>query len=434
MQSANTKEPALSACAIIVAAGKGERARQGSEQGAQELPKQFMALIGRPLVAWALEALAMHPQVKHVILVVPRSTLEEGQNLLGDLTASLPANLPIQLVAGGATRQESVCNALEAYGALESAQRPQLVLVHDGARPFVSQALIQRVLNGLENAQGAIPALALTDTLKTSQDGRLHRGPDRDGLLAVQTPQGFVGQALLEAHRAARLAASAGASALPAFTDDASMLEWHGLACMPVEGESENIKITTPGDWQRADAILRASGIMDEETARQAMRETRTGIGYDVHRLVPGDGVWLCGHFIAHSHRLDGHSDADVGLHALTDALLGTIGAGDIGTHFPPSQPQWKGAASSLFLAHAARLVRARGGRIIHVDVAIVAENPKIGPHRQAMIAAMAQALGIAPSRVSVKATTNERLGFAGREEGIAAFASATVELPASDD
>ena len=309
---------------------------------------------------------------------------------------------------GGETRQASVLLGLEAL----AGTAPDLVLIHDAARPFVSAAVIGRVVDALASRSGAIAALPVVDSLKTSGGASTIRGSiDRAGLWRAQTPQGFAFGPILDAHRAA---ASAGRHD---FTDDAAVAEWAGMEVALVLGEERNVKLTTREDMDMAERMLAASA------------EPRTGTGFDVHRLVAGDGVWLCGVRVPHDHALEGHSDADVGLHALTDALLGAIGDGDIGQHFPPSDPQWKGASSATFLADAARRVAAAGGRITNVDVTIMAEAPKVAPHRDAMRAAIADILGIDVARVSIKATTTEGLGFVGRREGIAASAVATLMI-----
>lgn len=401
------------ACAIILAAGSGSRARQ--DAGQTQTAKQFVPLGNKPLLAWSLETLSLHPQIGTIVLVLPQS-----ENAVRSWNTYIADGTEFIAVSGGDTRRESTLLGLEAWAKSDAYEPGAPVLVHDGARPFASGDLIDRLLEGVKRAPGAIPCLPITDTLKKRDGDLLSCGPDRTALASVQTPQAFDSGVLLDAHRAVdRTRPDA------AFTDDASIIEWVGHRCLAIDGEVDNIKITAPIDWHRAAAIIRS-----KETA---MLEPRTGLGYDVHRLVPGDGVWLCGHFIAHTLKLDGHSDADVGLHALTDALLGTIADGDIGTHFPPSDPQWRGAASHHFVRHAANLISEAGGKIINVDIALVAENPKIGPHREAMVAVMAEALGVSPKRISVKATTNESLGFAGREEGIAAFATASVMVPANE-
>jgi 2-C-methyl-D-erythritol 4-phosphate cytidylyltransferase/2-C-methyl-D-erythritol 2,4-cyclodiphosphate synthase len=308
-------------------------------------------------------------------------------------------------VPGGATRQESVRLGLESL----AGDPPEWVLIHDGVRPLVGAALIDRVLHALRAHAGALPALAVIDTLKRGEGGAVVGTVDRTGLYRAQTPQGFSYAAIIEAHR--RFADAA-------MTDDAALAEAAGLTVVLVAGDEDNMKVTEPTDLARAERLLAAD------------RRPRTGLGFDVHRLAPGDGVVLLGVRVPCPFRLVGHSDADVGLHALTDALLGALGAGDIGAHFPPSDPRWGGADSAIFLRHACDLVAAAGGRIEHVDVTLICERPKIGPHRAAMTARVAELLALAPGRASVKATTTEGLGFPGRGEGIAAQAIATVVLP----
>jgi len=309
-------------------------------------------------------------------------------------------------VAGGAERQDSVRLGLEAL----APYRPQRVLIHDGARPFPDAAMIDRVLDALDRAPAAIPGLPLGDTIKRVSGETITGTVDRIGLWRVQTPQGFHFAAILEAHRAA---------AGQALTDDAAVAEAAGIAPLIVAGSEANLKVTTTGDLAAAERLI---------AARQG--DIRVGQGFDVHPFGPGDSLMVCGVKIPHSAGVVGHSDADVGLHALTDAVLGAIGAGDIGMHFPPSDPQWRGANSDRFLAHAVGLVRAKGGSIAALDVTIVCERPKIGPYRAAMVERLAAICGVAADRVSVKATTTEKLGFTGRGEGIAAQAVATVRLP----
>jgi 2-C-methyl-D-erythritol 4-phosphate cytidylyltransferase/2-C-methyl-D-erythritol 2,4-cyclodiphosphate synthase len=372
--------------ALIVAAGRGHRVGGG-------LPKQYRPLGGIAVLRRTVEAFLAHPRVDAVQVVIH----PDDRGLYDAAVAGLPLAAP---VPGGATRQASVRLGLEAVAG-------ERVLIHDAARPFVSHDVIDRVLDALEIDEGAVPALAVSDSLRRGRshiDGEV----ERDGLFRVQTPQGF----RLEAIRAAHRAASAEA------TDDAAVLRSAGGRVALVEGDERNMKLTTADDFARAEAMIAAA------------MTSRTGMGYDVHRFGPGDHVWLCGIPVPHSHGLIGHSDADVGLHALTDAILGAIGEGDIGQHFPPSDPQWKGAASHRFLAHAATLVAARGGRIDHVDVTIIAERPKVGPHRDAMRQRIADILRLPLRVVSVKATTTEGLGFTGRGEGIAAQAVATLRLP----
>lgn len=384
--------------AVIVAAGRGERAG-ASVDG----PKQYRRVGGHPVIRRTIEALAAHPRVGRIAVAIH----SDDEALFAAAAGELAGR--VTTVHGGATRQQSTLLALR----MLAGEPPAAVLIHDGVRPFADKALIDRVIAGIGPAAGALPALAVSDTLKRASSGTITGTVDRAGLFAAQTPQGFPFAPILAAHEKA---AGAGRSD---FTDDAAIAEWAGLPVGIVEGSPDNVKLTWARDIAMADQRLSA--------ARGRFPDVRTGNGYDVHAFAAGDAVTLCGVRIAHDRSLSGHSDADVGLHALTDALLATCGAGDIGTHFPPSDPQWKGAASRIFVEHAARLVRQRGGRIANADVTLICEAPKIGPHREAMVAAMAVMLGISPDRVSVKATTNEELGFIGRREGIAAIATATI-------
>lgn len=378
--------------ALVVGAGQGTRFGGAT-------PKQYLPLAGTPVLRHALSAFLDHPRVGQV-----RPVIDTGHRELFLAASAGLACLPF--VAGGATRQESVRRGLESLVDIN----PKLVLIHDAARPFPDAALISRVLDALATAPAAIPALSVADTLKRADaDRRVAATVPRENLWRAQTPQGFRFEAILEAHR--RLADRAA-------TDDAQIAELAGLAVAVVEGSEDNAKLTTPGDWARAERLLGAAF------------EPRTGSGFDVHRFAPGDHIMLCGIKVPHEAGLEGHSDADVGLHALTDAILGALGEGDIGHHFPPSDAKWRGASSDIFLKHAADLVAARRGRIAHVDVTVICERPKVGPHRRAMVERIAAILGLAPSRVSVKATTTERLGFTGRGEGIAAQAVATVLMP----
>jgi 2-C-methyl-D-erythritol 4-phosphate cytidylyltransferase/2-C-methyl-D-erythritol 2,4-cyclodiphosphate synthase len=386
--------------ALIVAAGRGERF--GSA-----VPKQYVALAGRPLLRYACEAFRRHPSVDAVAVVYQT----EHQALYEQAVAGLDLLPPI---AGGATRQGSVLNGLEGVAALA----PARVLIHDAARPFVDVATIDRTLAALEVAAGAIAAVPVTDTIKRAATGgaqppAIASTVERRLLWRAQTPQSFRYGAILAAHRQAE-----GGD----FTDDAAVAEAAGLTVSLVMGAEDNFKVTTASDLARAEALL---------AARAGGWEFRSASGFDVHRFAPGDGVTICGIRVPHEAALEGHSDADVGLHALTDALLGAIAAGDIGQHFPPGDPQWRGAESSRFLAHAAQLVAERGGSVVHVDLTLICERPRIGPHRAAMAERVAGILGLAPERVSIKATTTEGLGFTGRREGIAAQATATVRLPA---
>ena len=368
--------------AIIVAAGRGTRA-------GGDLPKQWQMLAGRPVLTHAIASFAPLP-----CLVVIHPDDQERALALG-----------VETVAGGATRSQSVRNALEAL----AGRGVTRVLIHDGARPLVSSAVITRVLDALADHDGAAPALAVTDALWTGAGGLVTGTRDRGGLFRAQTPQGFRFEPILAAHRA-----HAGDAA-----DDVEVARAAGLDVAIVAGDEENLKLTFPGDFARAEAILRGRGM-----------DVRLGNGFDVHAFCPGDHVWLCGVKVPHSRGLLGHSDADVGMHALTDAIYGALAEGDIGRHFPPSDPQWKGAESRIFLAHAAGVAAARGFRIANADVTLICERPKVGPHAAAMQMALAGIMGIEPGRVSVKATTSERLGFTGREEGIAAIATATLVSP----
>ncbi len=378
--------------ALIVAAGRGHRLG-GS------LPKQYLPLAGQPVLRHTVRRFLAHPGIDEVRVVIHPDDRNLYDQALGDLGLGAP-------IAGGATRQDSVRQGLEAL----VADTPDLVLIQDAARPFPAPAPIDAVLAALKEHPGAIPALAVADTLKRAERARIAATVPRGGLYRAQTPQGFRFADILAAHRAL---------AGQELTDDASLLEAAGQTVALVPGTEENFKITTAEDMMRA------------ETLQGAAFETRSAGGFDVHRFAESGGpVMLCGVAVPHERGLEGHSDADVGLHALTDALLGCIAAGDIGQHFPPSDPQWKGASSDRFLAHAAELVAAKGGRIVHVDVTLICERPKIGPYREAMTARIAEILGLAADRVSVKATTTEQLGFTGRREGIAAQAMATVELP----
>jgi len=370
--------------ALIVAAGRGERAGGG-------VPKQYRDVGGRPMVRRSIEAFAHLPLVQAVI-----GTDDHERYLAATEGLSL-----LPPVAGANTRQHSVQHGLTTL----SAHKPDLVLIHDAARPLVSRALIDRVIAGLEDADAAIPLLPVADTLKR-EDGGVWSTVSRDGLMRAQTPQGFRFAPIWKAHRD---------YADRALTDDMALAELAGLKIAAVPGEDRNMKVTTPEDFTTAERMLGG--------------EFRTGMGFDAHRFTAGDHVWLCGVKITHDRGLEGHSDADAGLHALTDAILGAIGAGDIGQHFPPSDPKWKGASSDRFLAHAAELAHAAGASIAHCDITLICERPKIGPHREAMRERIASILGIEPIRVSVKATTTEGMGFTGRGEGLATQAVATLRF-----
>jgi 2-C-methyl-D-erythritol 4-phosphate cytidylyltransferase/2-C-methyl-D-erythritol 2,4-cyclodiphosphate synthase len=362
--------------AVIVAAGSGSRAGAG-------VAKQWRNLGGKPVLRWSVEALQAAGAVEIVVVLRPED-FPLAQTALQGLDGW-------KATAGGATRPQSVMAGLALVGSVDA------VLIHDAARPLVTPLHVASLLKALERADGALPALPVADTLK--RDGERLATIDRHGLLRAQTPQAFPLSILKAAYAALRPGAEP--------TDDAAVVEQAGGRLM---------KLTYPEDFAMAEALIAADRII------------RTGQGFDAHRFGPGEAVWLCGVKIAHDRALVGHSDADAGLHALTDAILGALGEGDIGDHFPPSDPQWKGAASDLFLRHAADLVARRGGRILHVDVTLVCEQPKIKPHRQAMRKRLAEILGLPLDRVSVKATTTEGMGFTGRGEGLAAQAIATVE------
>ncbi|AQR62106.1 bifunctional 2-C-methyl-D-erythritol 4-phosphate cytidylyltransferase/2-C-methyl-D-erythritol 2,4-cyclodiphosphate synthase [Brevundimonas sp. LM2] len=377
----------MSFAAIVVAAGTGSRA--GGD-------KQWRPLGGKPVIRWSVEAL-LNAGAEQVVVVVS----SDGHGRAAEALAGL-SNWTA--VSGGADRSDSVQAGLRAL----SGPGDRIVLVHDAARPLLSPDVIARLIAGLADVDGAIAALPLADTLKRGEAERIEATVDRAGLWRAQTPQAFRVDRLLAAY------AAWPAGETP--TDDAAVVERAGGTVGLIAGDPRLMKLTYPEDFAMAEALI--------------ARQTRVGSGFDVHRWGPGDAVWLCGVAIPHDQTLIGHSDADAGLHALTDAILGALGAGDIGDHFPPEDPQWKGAASDRFLVHAADLVKARGGEIVHVDVTLICERPKVKPHRQAMRARLAELLSLPLDAVSVKATTTETLGFTGRGEGLAAQAVATIELP----
>jgi len=377
--------------ALLMAAGRGERL-------GGEVPKQFLPLLGRPVLRHAAEALLRDGLVEAIQPVCAEA--ERGR--VDAILSGLPAR---PAVTGGATRQASVRAGLEAL----AGEAPELVLVHDAARPVVPAGTVAAVVAALATAEGAIPAQAVADTLKLAEGGTIRHTVPRDGLHRAQTPQGFRFPTLLALHRGAADGA----------TDDAAVLEAAGHAVRLVPGSESNVKITIPGDLERVEA-----GMLPRYLPR-------VGTGFDVHRLVAGRPLFLCGVEVPHALGLDGHSDADVGLHALCDAIYGALAEGDIGRHFPPSEMQWKDADSTAFLRHAAGRIAARGGVLANADVTLICERPKITPHAPAMIARVAELLGVPEDRVSVKATTTERLGFPGREEGIAAQAAVSLLVPA---
>ncbi|WP_434621654.1 bifunctional 2-C-methyl-D-erythritol 4-phosphate cytidylyltransferase/2-C-methyl-D-erythritol 2,4-cyclodiphosphate synthase [Tabrizicola sp. M-4] len=373
----------MTTAAVIVAAGRGSRA-------GGDIPKQWQLLAGRPVLAHTLAA--FRGAVDRLVVVIHPDDHAQALALAADAL----------LVEGGATRDASVRNALEALAG-EGVTR---VLIHDGARPLVAPEVIARVLAALDAHPGAAPALPVTDALWLGKDGLVVGTRDRAGLWRAQTPQGFRFADILAAHRA-----HPGGAA-----DDVEVARAAGLDVAIVDGDESNLKVTFPGDFARAEAMMKDRNM-----------DVRLGNGYDVHAFTEGDHVWLCGVKVPHHKALLGHSDADVGMHALTDAIYGALAMGDIGRHFPPSDPQWKGAASHIFLRHAANLMRAQGYALGNCDVTLVCERPKIGPHAAAMQAELAAIMGVDVTRVSVKATTSERLGFTGREEGIAALATACL-------
>jgi 2-C-methyl-D-erythritol 4-phosphate cytidylyltransferase/2-C-methyl-D-erythritol 2,4-cyclodiphosphate synthase len=384
--------------AIVVAAGRGERAGTAT-------PKQYRPLLGEPVLSRALRLFADHPAVEAVQAVIDANHAADYRSVVQGIAKCLAP------VAGGSTRQLSVLAGLEA---IETAA-PEIVLVHDAARPLASPALVDRALQAVKESGAAVPALPVADTIKRiDADGRVIETLARDRLHAIQTPQAFSFAPLLAAHRRAR------ENRRTDFPDDAALAEWAGLQVTTFAGEAGNLKLTGADDFARAAAL-----------DAHALADIRTGIGFDIHAFGPGDHVMLGGVAVPHEKGLLGHSDADVLLHALTDAVLGALAEGDIGQHFPPSDERWRGASSDVFLAYAVGLVAARGGRIAHLDATVLCETPKIGLHRETIRARIARIAGIEVGRVGLKATTTERLGFLGRSEGIAAMASATVRLPA---
>ena len=386
---------------LVVAAGSGQRAGGG-------IPKQFRPIGGMPVLARTLKAFCGFG-FKFIIPVIGDQQDAAFYQALQFLTAEQRAQISAPVI-GGESRQQSVLQGLKALEALQ----PKHVFIHDGARAFAPASLIEAVAAALNQHTGVVPALAIIDTVKqVTPSGQIVSTLDRATLRTVQTPQGFKYQTILAAHQAAA------DRNIQNLTDDASVAEWAGQQVFVIDGAPENIKITTPEDFATAERMILRS-----------LDDIRVGQGYDVHSFEPGDHIWLGGIKIPHSAKLNGHSDSDVLLHAITDAILGALGDGDIGVHFPPSQEKWRGVASKIFLADAVARVHARGGMIAHLDGTLVCEAPKIGPHREAMRAEIASIAGIALDRVGLKATTSEKLGFVGRGEGIVAYATATVRLP----
>src|SRR5215469_10148977 len=386
--------------AILVAAGRGLRAGAGG-------PKQYRAIGGQTVMFRAMQPFCDHPRITAVQPVLNPDDTAMFNAAVAGLRHQPAAN-------GGATRQASVHAGLEAL----VGQKPDIVLIHDAARPFVSQALISRAIDAANRTGAAIPVIAVADTIKlVDEGGNVADTPERARLRIAQTPQAFRYDVILKAHRRAAREGRAD------FTDDAALAEWAGLTVATFEGDVANMKLTTPEDFVREEARLAAQ-----------LGDIRTGTGYDVHAFGEGDHVMICGVRVPHTRGFLAHSDGDVGLHALVDAILGALADGDIGSHFPPSDMKWKGASSDRFLNYAVERVTERGGRIANLEVTLICERPKIGPLRDTMRARIAEITGVDISRVAVKATTSEKLGFTGREEGIAATASATVRLPWSSE
>src|SRR3977135_3941583 len=372
--------------AILVAAGRGLRAGSGG-------PKQYRSIGGRTVIFRAMEPFCRHPHIFAVQPVLNPDDTAVFNDAVSELRYEPPA-------IGGTTRQASVHAGLEAL----ASQKPDVVLIHDAARPFVSTALISRAIDAAGRTGAAVPAIPVADTIKLiGESGNVEATPERARLRIAQTPQSFRFDQILEAHRRAERDGRGD------FTDDAALAEWAGLTVATFEGDPANMKLTTPEDFIREEARLGAM-----------LGDIRTGTGYDVHAFGDGDHLMICGIRVPHSRGFLAHSDGDVGLHALVDAILGALADGDIGSHFPPSDPQWKGAASDRVLKYAVDRVTARGGRIAHLDVTLICERPKVGPHREAMRARIAEITGLSVSRVAVKATTSERLGFPRRQEGLA--------------
>ncbi len=384
--------------ALIVAAGRGERA--AATGGVPEIPKQYRDLAGIPVLRHSVMAMLSGLPRDAVFVVIRDEDCSRYETCLAGMIEQAP-------ITGGPARQDSVRLGLEG---IAGRCRPDNVLIHDAARPFVSPEVVARVIAGLDSADAVAPMIRVADTLRRNTGTGFSIVP-REDMFRTQTPQGFKFDGILAAHKR---------FSRESFTDDVALAERAGMRVLEVEGEEMNLKLTTPADFELAHRL-----------ALSRLPDIRTGTGFDVHRFTRGDHVWLCGVKVPHDFGLEGHSDADAGLHALTDAVLGAIGAGDIGSHFPPSDERWRGAPSDQFLRHAAMLVRDLGGMISHADVTLICERPKIAPHRDAMRARAAEILAIDPARVSIKATTTEGLGFTGRREGLAAQAVATVRLPA---
>lgn len=390
---------------VIVAAGRGSRVSVSPD----DIPKQYQDLNGKSVLQRTINQFLDHFDITHIQVVIHPDDITLYKN------TTLPDDKLLEPVFGGATRQQSSAEGVFAL----SKYSPDTVLIHDAARPFVSYDIISNTLTAISANKCALPATKIADTIKRANEKSIvQETVSRDGLFLAQTPQGFIYSQINSAHMKAR------EEGISDFTDDAALAEWAGMDVVLVESETSNTKITTMADLNIAKKILKMT---DENN----IPDLRVGNGYDVHRLIDGDGVILCGVKIPSDKKLDGHSDADVAMHALTDALLGTIGAGDIGSHFPPSDPQWKGVSSDQFLIHACKLVRSKNATITHVDITIICEFPKIGPHRETMRKSIAEICNLPVERVSIKASTNEEIGSIGRGEGIASIATATaVFLP----
>ena len=396
----HTESRDLAKCAaLLVAAGRGYRV-------GGPLPKQYLKIGGESVLRHAARRFLTHTCISSVLVVIH----PDDRALYDDAVAGLDLPPPVM---GGAERQDSVRNGLEQLALMGA---PDKVLIHDAVRPFVAADIIGAVIGAIAADRGALPALPVADTLKRAQDGTVQTTVDRAGLWRAQTPQGFPFAALLAAHRAAKG---------KVLTDDAAVAEAAGLAVTLVAGSEQNFKITGPDDMERAERLLNTPN-------HQGGRVTRVGTGFDVHAFEDGSFAMICGIEIPHTHKLKGHSDADVGLHAITDALLGAAGKGDIGVYFPPSDAKWRGAPSDIFLKAAGEMIVTDGGRIENIDITIICESPKVGPHREKMRARVADILGLAIDRVNVKGKTTEQLGFLGRGEGIAAQAAASVSYPAA--
>lgn len=389
----------MTVAAVIVAGGSGLRA--GGEK-----PKQYQVIGGRPVIWWTLKAFLEHPGIALVQPVIG----EGHEDMFAEATAGLASASP---VIGGTTRQDSCRIGVEAV----AHSNPGKVLIHDAARPFVSRDLISHVIAWLDRCRAVVPGLPISETIKFAPGGIVGRTVDRAGMWTAQTPQGFLFDDIRSAHRTAREKATEN------LTDDASVAEVSGIEISMIPGRVENRKLTTAEDIDAADRVM-------TRDAFSRLPDVRVGQGIDVHPFTDGTSVTLCGVAIPHGAKLKGHSDADVAMHALTDAILGAIGEGDIGIHFPPSDPQWKGAPSRIFLARAVELLHQRGGIVAHADLTILAEAPKIAPHIGAMRDVLAALLHTGPGRIAIKATTTEKLGAVGRGEGIVAFAAATIRLP----